>query len=170
MIKPDSWIKEFGSNGNIKPFVEEHVNPASYDVTLGNHFISPTRDPEDVISEEFVIFPGEVVLACTQEEIIMPKEVCGLILLKSSLGRLWLNHSLSGWVDPGFCGQLTLELQNLGPWPRVLRAGTRIAQIVFFELSSPPLLDYSARESSHYKNQKGATRSWSESFFQKKVS
>lgn len=45
MIKPDHWIAKFGEAGGILPFDPEQVNPASYDVTLGNHWICPTRDP-----------------------------------------------------------------------------------------------------------------------------
>ncbi len=56
--------------------------------------------------------------------------------LKSTLGRLWINHSLAGWCDPGFQGQITLELQNLGPVPFVLDAGRRIAQLIFIAMES----------------------------------
>ncbi|MCS6893592.1 MAG: dCTP deaminase [Deltaproteobacteria bacterium] len=168
MIKPDHWIIQFGESGGIEPFNLEFVNPASYDVTVGSHFICPTRDPEEFEADEITLYPGEVTLATTREYVIMPRNVAGLILLKSSLGRLWLNHSLSGWIDPGFRGQLTLEFQNLGPTPRVLRAGTRVAQVVFFELSDEPLKSYSERKDSHYNNQKGTTRAWSEHFFEKK--
>jgi deoxycytidine triphosphate deaminase len=39
MIKPDHWIRAFAQAGGITPFNPEHVNPASYDVTVGNHWI-----------------------------------------------------------------------------------------------------------------------------------
>ncbi|MCS6962097.1 MAG: dCTP deaminase [Deltaproteobacteria bacterium] len=167
MIKPDKWIIKFGQDGGISPFISEQVNPASYDVRVGNHFICPTRTPDEVVSDHFTLYPGEVTLATTIETVCMPRNVCGLILLKSSLGRLWLNHSLSGWIDPGFRGQLTLEFQNIGPVPRTLRAGSRVAQIVFFELTEPPCFSYDERSDTHYKNQTGATRAWSDDFFKK---
>lgn len=111
------------------------------------------------------LFPGEVVLATTQECIAMPRDVVCDLKLKSSLGRLWLNHSLSGWIDPNFKGQVTLELQNLGPYPRVLNAGMRIAQLVFMAMQSPPLVAYGEKGRGHYQGQSGATRAWSEDFF-----
>ena len=165
MIKPDHWILNFGESGGITPFNPHHVNPASYDVTVSNHWICPTRDPEEIISDTITLFPGEVILASTQETIRMPRDVVCDLKLKSSLGRLWLNHSLSGWIDCGFSGQVTLELQNLGPYPRVLSAGMRVAQLVFMGMESPPHTAYGESGRGHYQGQTGATRAWSEDFF-----
>ncbi len=168
MILPDHWIEVFGRDGGIEPFVPEHVNPASYDVTLGNHWICPTRSPEEVFCDTLTLYPGEVVLATTREYIKMPRDVVSDLKLKSSLGRLWLNHSMSGWIDPNFKGQVTLELQNLGPYPRTLHAGMRVAQLVFLQMQSAPKIAYGENGKGHYQGQTGATTSWSEEFFPKK--
>ena len=165
MVKPDHWIRNWGRNGGVEPFIEEHVNPASYDITLGNHFICPTRDPEEFYADEIVLFPGEVVLATTTEFVRLPRDVVADLKLKSTLGRLWLNHSLSGWIDCNFQGQVTLELQNLGPYPRRLATGMRVAQIVMYQMESPPEVAYGEKGTGHYQGQKGATRPWSEQFF-----
>jgi dCTP deaminase len=170
MIKPDHWIRAFGESGGITPFNIEQVNPASYDVTLDDHWICPTRDPEEIRAEAIVLFPGEVVLATTREELRMPRDVVSDLKLKSSLGRLWLNHSMSGWIDCNFHGQVTLELQNLGPYPRRLAKGMRIAQLVFLAMESPPDVAYGERGKGHYQGQRGATQSWSEEFFPRVVS
>jgi len=167
LVKSDTWIKSWGQAGGSKPFVEEHVNPASYDITLGNHWICPTRDPEEFHSEEIVLFPNEVLLATTKETIELPRDVVGDLKLKSSLGRLWLNHSLSGWIDCNFKGQVTLELQNLGPYPRRLASGMRVAQIVFYQMEEPPEVAYGEKGTGHYQGQSGTTRAWSEDFFPK---
>lgn len=165
MIKPDHWIVTFGENGGIEPFVMAHVNPASYDVTLDNHWICPTRCPEEITADSITLFPGEVVLATTRERVKLPRDVVADLKLKSSLGRQWLNHSLSGWIDCNFQGQVTLELQNLGPYPRELNAGMRVAQLVFMQMESPPTTAYGEKGTGHYQGQSGATRSWSEEFF-----
>ena len=165
MIKPDHWIYKFGQGGGIEPFNPDQINPASYDVTLGNNWICPTRVPEESVSDTFTLFPGEVILATTAEYIRMPRDVVCDLKLKSSLGRLWLNHSLSGWIDCNFQGQVTLELQNLGPYPRTLEAGTRVAQLVFLGMESPPEVAYGEQGKGHYQGQKGATRAWSHKFF-----
>jgi dCTP deaminase len=167
MVLPDHWIIAFAEQGGILPFNPEHVNPASYDVTLGDHWICPTRDPEEIRSESFTLFPGEVILATTNEFLKMPRNVVADLKLKSSLGRLWLNHSLSGWIDCNFQGQVTLELQNLGPYPRVLTRGMRTAQLVFMRMESDPTVAYGEQGRGHYQGQSGATRAWSEDFFPK---
>lgn len=167
MVKSDRWIRQWGEAGGATPFTSEQVNPASYDITISNHWICPTREPEEFVSDELVLFPGEVVLGTSQEIIHMPRDVVGDLKLKSSLGRLWLNHSLSGWIDCNFQGQVTLELQNLGPYPRRLTTGMRVAQIVFFQMEEQPEVAYGEGKTGNYQGQSGATRAWKEDFFPK---
>ena len=88
------------------------------------------------------LFPGEVVLASTLEYVKIPRRVACDLKLKSTLGRFWINHSLAGWCDPGFEGNITLELQNLGPTPFILDAGRRIAQLIFIGMESEPEIAY----------------------------
>ena len=165
MIKPDHWIRKFAEEGGISPFNPEQINPASYDVTIGSHWICPTREPESFHNESITLFPGEVILATTQEYVKMPRDVVADLKLKSTLGRLWLNHSLSGWIDCNFHGQITLELQNLGPHPRRLTAGMRVAQLVFLQMESAPEVAYGEGGKGHYQGQKGTTVAWEEKFF-----
>jgi dCTP deaminase len=158
MIKPDHWIRQWGRSGGVTPFEESQVNSASYDIRVGNHWICPTRDPEEFSAPYIKLFPGEVVLASTMEYVRIPRNVACDLKLKSTLGRLWINHSLAGWCDPGFEGDITLELQNLGPQPFVLEAGRRIAQLIFIAMESEPEIAYGdPGSSSHYQGQKGTT-------------
>lgn len=166
MIKNDRWIREFGEGGGITPFNPDQINPASYDVRIGNHWICPTREPNEVKADTFTLYPNEVILATTQEYLKMPRDVVADLKLKSSLGRLWLNHSLSGWIDCNFHGQVTLELQNLGPYPRVLKSGMRVAQLVFMGMEAPPEVAYGEKGCGHYQGQTGTTPAWSDKFFQ----
>ncbi|MEM1203609.1 MAG: dCTP deaminase [Acidobacteriota bacterium] len=159
MIKPDTWIRQWGRDGGVEPFTEDQVNSASYDVRVSDHWICPTREPEEFRAPHFKLFPGEVVLACTHEFVRIPRDVACDLKLKSTLGRLWINHSLAGWCDPGFEGDITLELQNLGPEPFVLEAGRRIAQLIFIRMEAEPEVPYgSPSSSSHYQGQRGTTR------------
>lgn len=159
MIKPDRWIHRWGRGGGVEPFRPEQVNAASYDLSLGNHWVCPTREPEELKAAHFKLFPGEVVLASTREYVRIPRDVACDLKLKSTLGRLWINHSLAGWCDPGFEGNITLELQNLGPEPFVLEAERRIAQLIFIAMESEPEVAYGEPgSSSHYQGQTGTTR------------
>jgi len=161
MIKPDRWIRRWGAAGGVEPFVPEQVNAASYDLRVGEHWICPTRDPEEFAAPSVKLFPGEVVLACSLEYVRIPRNVACDLKLKSTLGRLWINHSLAGWCDPGFEGNITLELQNLGPQPFVLEAGRRIAQLIFIGMEEEPETAYGDPGSdSHYQGQIGTTRAW----------
>ena len=100
-----------------------------------------------------------MVLASTREYVRIPRDVACDLKLKSTLGRLWINHSLAGWCDPGFEGNITLELQNLGLEPFVLEAGRRIAQLIFVAMESEPEIAYGEPgSSSHYQGQTGTTR------------
>jgi dCTP deaminase len=159
MIKPDRWIREWGEGGGTDPFEPAQINSASYDVRVSRHWICPTRDPQEFESRHIKLFPGEVVLASTLEYVRIPRNVACDLKLKSTLGRLWINHSLAGWCDPGFEGNITLELQNLGPEPFVLEAGRRIAQLIFISMEAEPETAYGdPGSSSHYQGQRGTTR------------
>lgn len=159
MIKPDHWIRPWGESGGAEPFAAAQVNSASYDVRVSDHWICPTRDPAEFTAASIKLFPGEVVLASTLEYVRIPRDVACDLKLKSTLGRLWINHSLAGWCDPGFEGNITLELQNLGPEPFVLEAGRRIAQLIFHAMESEPETAYGdPGASSHYQGQTGTTR------------
>ena len=83
MIKPDRWIREWGRGGGVTPFEESQVNSASYDVRVSDHWICPTRDPEEFRAPRIKLFPGEVVLASTIEHVRIPRTVACDLKLKS---------------------------------------------------------------------------------------
>ena len=53
---------------------------------------------------------------------------------RSSLGRMGLFVQNAGWVDPGFEGEITLELFNANRCALELRSGRRVGQLVFAQL------------------------------------
>jgi dCTP deaminase len=101
--------------------------------------------------------PGDFILACTTETVHLGTAFAARVEGKSSLGRLGVAvHITAGFVDPGFKGQITLEIANLGPASVILHSGMPIAQIVF-EAVSQPERDYS--KTGHYQGQTGPTPS-----------
>ena len=58
-------------------------------------------------------------------------------------------------VDPGYCGQITLELSNLGTAPVALTPGTRISQLIFTELKNASERPYGSDRGSKYQDQQG---------------
>jgi deoxycytidine triphosphate deaminase len=79
----------------------------------------------------------------------------------SSLGRLGLLiHSTAGYVDPGWEGNLTLELSNVANLPITLYDGMKIGQISFQRLTSPAEVGYGdASIGSKYRGQRDPTAS-----------
>jgi len=111
--------------------------------------------------EPFILHPSEFVLAQTLEWVELPDDLVGRIEGKSSLGRLGLLiHSTAGYVDPGWKGNLTLELSNVANLPIALYRGMKIGQISFFRMSSPVERPYGSRElGSKYQGQSTPTES-----------
>jgi dCTP deaminase len=106
--------------------------------------------------EEFVLHPGDFVLGTTKERVEIPPDLIAHVEGRSSLGRLAIVvHATAGIVDPGYRGQVTLELSNLGSAPVALTPGMRISQLTFTRLTSPAERPYGAERGSKYQDQSG---------------
>lgn len=133
---------------------DEQIQPASLDVRLGKEIYSFEYD-ERLNAPEIILEPGKRYLGHTVEEIDLPKDIAAQLAGRSTIGRMGIIvHKTAGWVDPNFCGQITLELLNLGNEPVSLEKGKRVAQLVFFELDHP-----SMGYDGSYQQQEGATKS-----------
>jgi dCTP deaminase len=69
-------------------------------------------------------------------------------------GGVFLSNT-AGLCDPGYQGQITLELSNLGTAPVALTPGMRISQLTFTELKTPADRPYGAERGSKYQDQSG---------------
>ena len=86
----------------------------------------------------FILHPGEFVLGTTLERVRLPDDLVARLEGKSSLGRLGLLiHSTAGFIDPGWNGQVTLELSNVSTLPITIYAGMKIGQVSFMQMSEP---------------------------------
>jgi dCTP deaminase len=151
------------------------VQPASVDLRLGERFLEFQRanipcihpDSEQEVAEyveetvveeggEFVLHPGDFVLGTTAERVEIPADLIAHVQGRSSLGRLAVVvHATAGVVDPGYEGQITLELSNLGTAPVALSPGMRVSQLIFTELTRPAERPYGADRGSKYQGQEG---------------
>ena len=96
-----------------------------------------------------MLHPGEFVLASTLEHVEVPDDLVARLEGKSSLGRIGLLiHSTAGYVDPGWKGNLTLELSNVANLPITLYPEMRIGQPVVCEASPLRRTCHTARRSS----------------------
>ncbi len=162
----------------IDPYDPTCLQPSSVDLHLDADFRvfrnnrypfidvrSPQPDLTEPVSigedEPFILHPNEFVLGQTLEWVELPDDLVARIEGKSSLGRLGLLiHSTAGYVDPGWKGNLTLELSNVANLPIALYRGMKIGQISFFQMSSPVERPYGSRElGSKYQGQSMPTES-----------
>jgi len=162
----------------IDPFIPEAVQPSSVDLHLDRRFrvfrnsrypfIDVRADQPELTElveiggdDPFILHPGEFVLGSTFERVALPNDLVARLEGKSSLGRLGLLiHSTAGYVDPGWEGNLTLELSNVANLPITLYDGMKIGQISFQRLSSPAEVGYGdASIGSKYRGQRDPTAS-----------
>ncbi len=180
MILSDRDIRAQIEAGRIEidPFTPDAVQPSSVDLHLDRRFrvfrnnrypyIDVRQEQPELTEmleisgdEPFVLHPGEFVLGSTLERVALPNDLVARLEGKSSLGRLGLLiHSTAGYVDPGWDGNLTLELSNVANLPIALYQGMKIGQISFQRLSSPVEIPYGdERIGSKYRGQRDPTAS-----------
>lgn len=151
----------------IEPITPEQIQPASVDIRLGNTFSVVDETSTGIITlkneiqyktittDTYLIMPGQFVLATTVEYFALPNNLTAFVEGRSSLGRMGLFIQNAGWVDPGFKGEITLELFNANKCAIELKAGRRIGQLVFAEMDDYALHPYRGK----YQDQRGATGS-----------
>ena len=167
MVLSDKTIKDTVTHWYplVEPLDEKNLGPASVDLTLADDFVDEngmrTR-LEDGLNA-FNILPGEFWLMSTKERINVPSNMVAVVKGKSSLARMGLMVECAGFVDPGFSGQITLEVKNLNKERIIsLKPGMKICQIVFMKMDSIANNPYGEVTGHHYSGQQGATRSWME--------
>lgn len=165
VILSDASIRQYMSDGviGVDPAPEDRAyQPASVDLRLGDDFViigKRNNHRTRRVAEPFWLPRGACALACTAETIRVPDFLSARVEGKSTWGRRFLMvHCTAGFIDPGFCGPITLELKNLGPAALELWPGDFISQISFSLLDAPAVRPYgSAALGSHYQHQVGAT-------------
>lgn len=169
MILSDKTILKMMEEGTLKisPIEEGQVQPASVDIRLGNTFSIVEDSPSGIITLEneikyktittdtYILLPNQFVLATTMEYFDLPNDLTAFVEGRSSLGRMGLFIQNAGWVDPGFKGEITLELYNANRCAIELKAGRRVGQLVFAKMDSEALNPYNGK----YQGQTGATGS-----------
>lgn len=172
----DHQIRDCLKHGSIvvEPIddLDKRLQPASLDVRLGAELlifspskcsghdeVDPRRDQHEQMWEPYVltdrgavIYPGDFLLGTTIERVTLDPSHAARIEGKSSVGRLGLRvHATAGFIDPGFDGQVTLEIDNACRLPIRLYPGMPIAQLAFDKLDEPAENPYQGK----YSGQQG---------------
>lgn len=137
MILSDKTIREYLSCGrlSIDPMEPGQIQPASVDIRIGDTYSIVEDSCDGVIhlgseiryktiqSDRYLLMPGQFVLATTMEYFRLGDDLTAFVEGRSSIGRLGLFIQNAGWVDPGFEGEITLELYNASRCAIELEAG-----------------------------------------------
>lgn len=176
MYLSDIDIKKAVRAGDIvlSDFDEKRLQPASYDILLGNKFLLTEAHSADAIDpyrkkfaktrevilkkgETFTLHPGVSILGISVDYFGSHKYLVQLHG-KSSLARIGLMvHNTAGLINPGHFLYVTFELCNLNSIPIILTPGMSIAQLTFSKLLTEPLTSYkkvNAYVNGHWKTEK----------------
>ena len=131
--------RRLGEGGGlvIRPYSDTCQQPASYDLRVTGHQILPR---------------GTCTLVNSLEWVELPADLAATLRCRSSFARKGLLIG-GGFVDPGFRGQLTLCLGNLGPGDIVLSPSDRVVQMILHRVEGGSDL-YSGR----YQDSQGAVQ------------
>ena len=178
-IMPDHWIRSRSlDEAMITPFEEKQkadgmisygLSSYGYDARLDDEFLIFTNvdnavvDPKNFDEGSFVkrkgpvciIPPNSFVLAQTVEYFKVPDDVLVICLGKSTYARCGLIVNVTP-LEPGWEGQVTLEISNTTPLPARIYANEGIAQFLFYQGSSPCEVTYADR-AGKYMGQRGVT-------------
>ncbi len=169
MILSDKTLMKMIEDKSLvaEPIEPAQIQPASIDIRLGNTFsivkdsstgiinLEDKIEYETIETDTYVLLPGQFVLATTMEYFELPDDLTAFVEGRSSLGRMGLFIQNAGWVDPGFKGEITLELFNANRCAIELKAGRRVGQLVFAKMDEKALNPYRGK----YQGQRGATGS-----------
>lgn len=164
LIKCEVTDRQFTNDSMITPFVEDKISQndegqsipsfglshCGYDVRLASHWkianhniidtldtLNPNHDFYiEVEADSIVIPPHGSVYARTVEYFRIPNNIMASPFCKSTLARQGITMPPT-IVEPGWEGNLVLEIFNHNPFPARIHAGVGMAQMVFFELNNP---------------------------------
>lgn len=154
-LRLDNRFRVF--NDHTAPYIDlsgpREAVQQTMDTVMGDEIVIPE-------GKAFFLHPGELALAATLESIQIPDDLVGWLDGRSSLARLGLMvHVTAHRIDPGWEGQIVLEIFNSGKLPLALRPGMDICAINFETLSSAAIKPYNKRSDAKYRNQQGPTAS-----------
>ena len=179
-VLSDKSIRKLAIEKNmISPFQDKQIRDGKisyglssygYDARVGEDFKiftnvnSETVDPKKFISSNFVtkktsefiiIPPNSFALATTVEYFVIPRNIMCIVVGKSTYARCGIIVNVTP-IEPGFRGEVTIELSNTTPLPAKIYANEGVAQFIFLEGNEPPEVSY-ADKNGKYQDQRGVT-------------
>ena len=164
MIYGSVALKGFAKRCGI-PY--KQVNPASIDLTLAKKYLIRTKslfqDTEGEFDGELGILlrPGELLLVSTRERLSLNPGETGFVRLKSSAARRGLSWCVSGLVDPGWDGVLTMAVYAPVAPVQIMHAQSLFQVSIF---TTGPGFTYGSPEApvAHYQGSRSVTPAFGE--------
>lgn len=139
-----------GEEITIEPFFAENFKGPGVRLHLGSWYeLSPGREVDldslgslepPVLTEtsEVRLLPNQMMLAKTLEKVTIPENapVVGWIQTRRTLANLGLQiNSADAYLLPGLDANIWLQLKNQSDHTLLMRRGTDLARLFFFEIS-----------------------------------
>lgn len=152
-------IVDYRMSNSPYQFQDHQIQPVSVDLRLGDLMRLEQDSPVFGFGlSDYFLKPQEFILGSTAEWVGLSGNLVGQVHGKSTRARQGLIVHAAGLVDPGFKGNLTLEMFNMSSEVIPLSRGMLICQISFEFLSSYPDRVYGDPAlHSHYQGQTGPT-------------
>lgn len=106
--------------------VEERQTPKS-------RLVAKNDDSKNEQENSFVFEPGKYYLIKTMEKVNLPVDISGIIFPRTTMFRSGLGL-FNGVVQPGYCGELTFGICNLGKSNIKISFGARVVHITFHQV------------------------------------
>lgn len=146
MLMTDGAIRNSLQTGELKieNFDERYLQPASYDMRLGEEAITSGRREKVNPADKglLTIPPGDFALVTTHEKVSMSPKIAGHIGLRSLYSKKGLVILSGPQIDPGFRGVLVIGLSNLSPRDIIIPYKDAFCTVEFFALEEPAIKAY----------------------------
>ena len=141
------------SDEGMKVFAwgEQEVDPKQFDCKL----LLDYKIKKFAGGDYYLMSPHAYALGATLETITIPRDHLGLVVGKSTYARCGLIVNTTP-LEPGWTGQLVLELHNATPLPLRVYAREGIAQLLMLPIDMTPEVTYADRNGK-YQGQTGIT-------------
>jgi deoxycytidine triphosphate deaminase len=97
--------------------------------------------------------PGDIILTETLEKIELPNFLSAALKGRSSFARLGISiHCTGDYINPGYKGHMPIQIINHSPIPVKIYPYLKLAQLVFYRLTSKPDIDYQSSSNTIYKS------------------
>jgi dCTP deaminase len=114
------------------------VQPCSIDLRIGDIFDPGAKPGKPGSSgkprEALELQPGGTAVITTLEECVLPSDIGAIGFPPNSVSSKGILMTNPGHVDPGYSGQMSFTVINMGSEPYSLVRGNKVVTLLFFKL------------------------------------